>query len=106
MLSHTLTILATGANALIFRVEYCLLQHSQQNHSADPELDPQQVSPVAGTPEQPKHPKEHVHIAHDHEELWEKTVTELITAQPKSLYLWPDCFFLFEGRLALEDWHG
>lgn len=56
-------------DALIFGVKHSFLQHAQDDDGADPELDPQQVPPIAGTPEEPESPEQHVHDAHDHEEL-------------------------------------
>ena len=65
----TLTEVSLVADALVLRVEHGLLQHPQDDHGPDPELDPQQVPPVAGRPEQPQGAEQHVHDAHDHEEL-------------------------------------
>lgn len=70
-LGHQPTVVAFVADALVFRVKYSLFQHAQYNDGADPELDPQQIPPIASAPEEPESPKEHVHDAHDHEELWQ-----------------------------------
>lgn len=63
------TVVASVADALVLGVKHCLFQHAQDDNGPDPELDPQQISPVASAPEEPEGPKQHVHDAHDHEEL-------------------------------------
>lgn len=64
------TVVSFIADALVFGVEHSFLQHAKDDHSADPELDPQQIPPIAGAPEEPESPKQHVYNTHDHEELW------------------------------------
>lgn len=43
-----LTVEAIIADALELGVVHGLLQHAQEDDPADPELDPEQLSPVAG----------------------------------------------------------
>lgn len=64
------TVVSFVTDALVLWVEHSLLQHAEYDDSADPELDPQQIPPVAGTPQEPESPEQHIHDAHDHEELW------------------------------------
>lgn len=63
------TVVSFVTDALVLGVKHGLLQHPQYDDGADPELDPQQVPPVAGAPQQPQGTKQNVHDAHDHEEL-------------------------------------
>ncbi|KAF3845414.1 hypothetical protein F7725_008577 [Dissostichus mawsoni] len=43
--------------------------HAEDDDGSDPELDPQQISPITGAPEEPQSAEQHVHDAHQHEEL-------------------------------------
>lgn len=63
------TIVSFVTDALVFRVENRFLQHAEDNDGTNPELDPQQIPPITGAPEEPESPKQHVNNAHDHEEL-------------------------------------
>jgi len=63
------TVVSFVTDALIFGVKHSFLQHAEDDDGTDPELDPQQIPPIAGTPEEPESPEQHVHNAHDHEEL-------------------------------------
>lgn len=63
------TVIAFVADVLVLGVEHGLLQHAEDDDSADPELDSKQIPPIAGAPEEPQSPEQHIHDAHDHEEL-------------------------------------
>lgn len=63
------TVISLVTDALVFGVEDGFLQHAENDDRTDPELDPQQIPPIAGTPEEPERPEQHVHDAHHHEEL-------------------------------------
>lgn len=68
--SNPPTVVSFVTDALVFRVEHGLFQHAEDDDRADPELDPQQIPPVTGAPQEPESPEQHIHDAHDHEELW------------------------------------
>lgn len=68
-LYYGLTKIAMVTNTLVLGVKHSLFQHSQDDHSTNPELDPEQVPPVASQPEQPQRTEEHIQDAHDHVEL-------------------------------------
>lgn len=63
------TVVSFVTDALIFRVKHSFFHHAEDDDGPDPELDPQQIPPIAGAPEEPESPEQHVHNAHDHEEL-------------------------------------
>lgn len=68
-----LTVVSAVSDALVLGVEDSLLQHAQDDDSPNPELDSEQILPIANQPEKPQSSKQHVHDAHDHEELQETT---------------------------------
>lgn len=74
------TIVSFVTDALVFRVENRFLQHAEDNDGTNPELDPQQIPPITGAPEEPESPKQHVNNAHDHEELWWAQEWETVSA--------------------------
>lgn len=65
----TLTSRAKSIGVFVFGTEDGHLHHPQENHPCDPELDPQQILPVARRPDKPKQAVEDVHDAHHHVEL-------------------------------------
>lgn len=72
MLCHDLLTLTGRANSVgvfIFGTEHSLLHHTQEYDSCYPELDPQQILPIAGCPDKPQHGVQDVHDAHHHVEL-------------------------------------
>lgn len=75
----SLTRQAVVADALELGVVDGLLQHAQEDDSPDPELDPEQIPPVASQQSQPQHGHQHVHDAHGHVEL---ETTSYITPIP------------------------
>lgn len=52
-------------DALILGVEGGFLQHSQENDTANPELDAQQISPLQERQRQPNQTEDHVEPAHE-----------------------------------------
>lgn len=71
---HLVTWQSIITDALKLGIVDSLLEHSQKNYPTDPELDSQQVSPVAGRQGKPEHSKQHINDAHHHVELimcWE-----------------------------------
>lgn len=64
-----LTSWANGIGVFIFGAEDGHLHHAQENHPCYPELDPQQILPVAGRPDEPEQAIQDVHDAHHHVEL-------------------------------------
>jgi len=64
-----LTRQAFVSEALELAVVDGFLQHAQEDDSSDPELDPEQIPPVARRQSQPQHRQQHIHDAHDHVEL-------------------------------------
>lgn len=74
------TVVSFVMDALVFRVENRFLQHAEDNDGTNPELDPQQIPPITGAPEEPENPKQHVNNAHDHEELWWAQEWETVSA--------------------------
>ena len=46
-------------------IEHCLFQHAQKYNSSDPELNPEQISPVLGADDQPDQAHGDVDAAHD-----------------------------------------
>lgn len=76
MILHTfwnhIKILTSGADSIgvfIFSTEDRLLHHPKENDPRNPELDPQQIFPVAGGPHEPQQSVQDVHYAHHHVEL-------------------------------------
>lgn len=65
----TLTSRADGIGVLILGAEDGHLHHPQENHPRYPELDPQQILPVARRPDKPEQAVQDVHDAHHHVEL-------------------------------------
>lgn len=65
----TLTSRADGVGVLILGTEDGHLHHPQENHPHYPELDPQQILPVARRPDKPEQAVQDVHYAHHHVEL-------------------------------------
>lgn len=88
------TVISLVTDALVFGVEHSFLQHSEDDDSSDPELDPKQIPPIAGTPEKPESPEEHIYNAHDHEELWWTEEREKCSA----LYLIPSQLYTKDHR--------
>ncbi len=77
-----LTCWAHVVSVLIFSTEDGLLYHAQEYDSCNPELDPQQVFPVAGCPDEPQQSVQDVHHTHHHVELKEthtKSGKDIIT---------------------------
>lgn len=78
-------------DALVLRVKHCFFQHAQDDHSADPKLDPEQVAPITGQPEEPRSSKQHIHDAHNHEELLEhrehKFTSSYLTSQTSVTFI-------------------
>lgn len=85
--SHTWQ--AVVSDALGLCVVNSFLQHAQENDSSDPELDPEQISPVARRQDQPEHSQQHVHDTHHHVELeaeWKRRTVD-ITCGRKENYI-------------------
>lgn len=61
--------MAIVTDALELSIVDRLLNHAQKDHSTNPELNPQQVSPVTSRESQPQHAHKHVDDAHHHVEL-------------------------------------
>ena len=66
-----LTCRADGVGVLVLCAEHGLLHHAQEDDPGDPELDAQQVLPVAGGPHEPQQRVQDVRDAHHHVELGE-----------------------------------
>lgn len=98
------TIVSSVADALVLWVKHSFLQHAQDDDGADPELNPQQIPPVAGAPEEPEGAEQHVHDAHDHEELWRTEERE----EKRSVLFWLSLLKtntdLFLSKLWNSDW--
>lgn len=71
------------ANILELGIENGFLKHSQEDNSTNPELDPQEISPVTGWPRKPQNPEEYVHNTHHHEKLLHKKKKEIGTSDPE-----------------------
>lgn len=70
------------ADVLELSIENGFLEHSQEDNSANPELDPQEIPPVTGWPRKPQNPEEYVHNTHHHEKLLHKQKKEIGTLDP------------------------
>lgn len=71
-----LTCRTNSVGVFVFGAENGLLHHPQEDHARYPELDPQQILPVAGGPEEPEQRVQDVHDAHHHVELHTHTTRE------------------------------
>lgn len=65
----TLTSRANSVGVFIFGTEDSLLHHPEEYDPCYPELDPQQILPVACCPDKPEQGVQDVHYAHHHVEL-------------------------------------
>lgn len=65
----TLTCWANSIGVLVLGTEHCHLDHAQENDASYPELDAQQVFPVARGPDEPEQSVQDVDNAHHHVEL-------------------------------------
>lgn len=74
---------ACVADVLELRIENCFLEHSQEDNSPNPELDPQEIPPVTGWPRKPQNPEEYVHNTHHHEKLLHKKNKDIGTLDPE-----------------------
>lgn len=72
-----LTSRANGIGVFILGAKNSFFHHPKKYDPSDPELDPQQVLPVAGCPDKPQQGVQDVHYAHHHVEL--KTHSEGIS---------------------------
>lgn len=75
-LSKSLTCRANSISVLVLGTEDCHLDHAQEDHASYPELDTQQVLPVARGPEEPEQSVQDVDNAHHHVELTGTKKTE------------------------------
>lgn len=78
-----LTRLARVADVLELGIENGFLEHSQEDNSTNPELDPQEIPPVTGWPRKPQNPEEYVHNTHHHEKLLHKKKKGIGTSDPE-----------------------
>lgn len=59
---------------MVLKVEASFLQHAEQDHSADPKLDAQQILPVESRKDEPKRGKDKIISAHDAVEVQHRQI--------------------------------
>lgn len=84
----TLTSRANSVGVFIFGTEDSLLHHPEEYDPCYPELDPQQILPVACCPDKPEQGVQDVHYAHHHVEL--QTDSEGLVYK----HIWKQFFFI------------
>merc|ERR1719234_2315387 len=80
--------------------KHCLLDHTQEDHTSNPELNPEDVSPVECTNNQPAKPQHNIHPTHRSIEREERPVSDGEKASSGSSHLHMNTGF---NRLSVAD---
>merc|ERR1719234_1115828 len=92
--------LARVVNVLELCQKHCLLHHTQEDHTSNPELNPEDVSPVECTNNQPAKPQHNIHPTHRSIERKERPVSDREKASSGSSHLDVNTCF---HRLSVAD---